>query len=1313
MKKIFPILMSVAALGMLLAATMAFTRQGTPATEGKLLKAMPTPSAPHAKGMKVVKADGFLFEDFESADEETQSLPQGWTATATPGLNDGTWHAGTLGRDGQPLNGVSGFKYAYILGNRDTDNPHDAWLFSPGLEMEAGKEYQIEFFALMPPVSGSEKMEKLQVSIGRGANAAAMTKELEVIENDNDYWRYYGYSFTPEVAGTYNIGFHCQSPAGSNSTVIDNLKITSGPTPLFSGDSEIDMGTTDTRKGVLTAKYTVSNEGTAPLEVSLKSVSEGVTVEGLPVTLNKYGEKELTVTMTAKETGDATGKFTLATNDLTQATVEVALSGIVKQARVTGYNLEDFENGGPEGWELSYGSGNVAVYGGHNSSRAYYTTTMYTSDDQNPGWGGVGFVTHYIEMGDKPSISFWYQMAKVDFLDKVTGPAGAKDAMVYVQLSKDGGLTWETVYTIAPDTEHEHSGTLDWNKVSVDVPAYAGTTCRLRVVFNQPGGGSMFNQIRCMADDVEIGTKALVDLSASALTGTALLDLGKEAEFKVAVKNLGAQPMADYRLELLDAESGSVLATADGAEVAAGATEKVAVKWTPTQAGAVKLNARFVSESDPVADNNTSYTHYVEVLPEGNTAISINEGEELKSMAYPINFYVVDGATQSIYYANEIGATEGVINSIVFKSLFDTDFYGEPFSVYIAETDKNDFSDRTMIPVEEMTKVFDGAIYIESGIRDLVIPFARPFEYHGKNLVVMCQKLGKEFVWGQYFSIHKSKGTLRSMQLTSYSQGYIAANGYGEALADEVYSDIRFNIVKSKAGALKGSVTDDNGAVAGARVRIAGTQRVETTDDKGQFSFAEVAVGSRAIEVEKHGYYTLRDADFTMAEGATVERNVILKKLPRYKLSGKITSESTGEPIANARIELKGYDDYVAHTDAQGIYEITGVAGDSGSDYTLRVSDGYFHPASTTTSLNADRTLNFVLKEKLLRAHNAQATATNNGTMLTWEPPMPEFRYDSGEAADFIGWTHGNSMVIVGSAFYKKAKIKEISWYVTNRYGEHQNFNVFVFGLDEEGNPDPENILYVARSVPYTDNAWSSHILNTPVEADGFMIAVSCDGFMGMGICQPTEEYPFEEGQCFYAGDSYNLRISAMSSYANVHPMLRAYGEDEGDMTPRTDVRLKSAYGNPLKITRPAATYKVYRCPENAEKSDWTLLTTTDAVNWLDTTAPAGTVRYAIVANYSTGEAEPVFTKYLKLSSIGNISDYGIKLGPNPAHDFLRLTGNDRVNELIVVNIAGATVIDVRSPQATVDIASLAPGMYVAILKLADGKTVNHRFLKK
>lgn len=1256
---------------------------------------------------RVITDKGFLYESFESVPDGSDALPEGWTATSTPGLPNDIWHTGTLGRDGTPLNGVSGYKYAYILGNRESDASHDAWLFSPGLYMEAGTEYTIEFFALMPPVTGSDDMEILEVCLGRGANSQAMVETLDLIENDNDYWRYYGYSFTPEESGTYHIGFHSLSPANSNSTVIDDLKISSGPLPIYSAFGELDLGLTDELAGTLSAEYRISNGGQAPLEVSLLSASDGVSVEGLPATLDPYDDVRIKVTARVTEPGDWSGVLTLATNDPTLPSVPVSLSGKVEASRVTGYLFENFENGGPEGWKLSFGSANVAAYGGYNSSRAYYTTTAYGNEDQNPGWGGVGFMTHYVEMGDDPEISFWYQMAKVDFTGAVTGVATSEEVEVYVQVSRDGGNTFDTVYEVKPGGEHEHVSTLDFANIRLSVPQYAGERCRVRVVFNQPGA-SFFNQVRVLADDVSVGTKVANDLRATSLLGETLLTKGSAYVLEASIDNLGEENVSDYNVELLDAVSGEKLASVRGVEVQGGGNATVSLSWTPEKEGPVSLAARIFSDSDPNEENNTSYTYHAQVLPDANTAIAINHGDALKAMAFPINFYAVESMTQSIFPANEIGTTSGVLNSLVFTTYLESDFYGEPFTVFIGETDKADFADNTIVDPSTLTKVFDGTIYMPAGMNDLVIPFSHTYDWHGGNLVVMCQKLGKEFVLGQNFIVHKTIDQPRSIQSNTHKAGTLVESGYADASSADVYPEIRFNMVKAPAGKVSGVVSDSHGPVADARVSVGGTQRYEITDASGCYSFSEVASGDNTLKVTKHGYYDLESDVFALGVSASEVKNLTITALPRYTLQGTVTSASTGEPIENVRVELKGYDDFVVMTDDAGHYTVADVAGDTGKAYALNITNGYFKPVNTTADMVSDKTFDCELTEKALRVHNVKANATPGGNLVTWEAPMPEFRSDSGTPVDYIGWSHGNSEVIVGSAYRKKAKIKEISWYATNRFGTHYNFNVFVFGLDAEGNPDAKNILYMARNVDFEDNAWSTHILSKPVEANGFMIAVSCDGFMGIGICEPTDEYPFEDGQAFYAGDSYNSRISKMSTFASVHPMLRAYGEDDGDMTVAADAPALRA----AAIKSPAVTYDVFRCADTTGEGKEKVGSTSD-LSWYDSEATEGKYCYAIVATYPVGESEAVYSNLLTVTSVDVLTDKGVVMSYDAAGRCLRLSGSEKVAAVALYDTAGVLRLKETNPSDVIGVSELPGGVYVATVTLHDGTAQTYRLLKK
>lgn len=1261
---------------------------------------------------RVITIDGFLYEDFESVPDGETGLPEGWVSTSTPGLDADCWSAGTLGRGDTPLNGVSGFKYAFILGNKENGEPHDSWLFSPGVSLTAGREYTIEFYALMPPVSGSDVMEKLEVYIGDGQTAAAMSKELEVIENDNDYWRYYGYTFTPEASGTYHMGFHSVSPAGSNSTLIDDLKITNGLIPVYSGYAEMDMGSTDTRAGILKALYNFGNRGQGPLEVSLLECSPELSVDGLPKTLDEQQDETVTVTLTYATEGDYSGFIKLATNDPTLPVVNIDVTASVKKAVVTGYRFEDFERGAPEGWNLCFGSASVSAYGGHDSSCAWYCSTFYQDDDRNVALGGIGFTTHYVEMGDDPTFSFWYQLTNESkFGMGNTDPTDQDTAAVKVLVSDDCGMTWEEVYTIEPGGEHPHNPSAEYQQVAVPLPQYAGKTCLVRVLFKQVSGSTLFNSFRVLVDDVAIGTQTPVDLKAASLTGPAVLTKGETYTFLASIDNGGSEPVSGYKVRLVNTADNSVLAVADGTEIEPGGRAEIPFSWTPDAEGAVHFVAEVIAETDNLPDNNISYPLHTVVLPANNSVVEIGtSGDRLSGQFYPVCFYAVESKSQSVFYANEMGIDKGVINSMIFRSNLESDFFSEPVSFYIAETCRTDFEDGQFVDEMEFTKVFEGPVYFKEGMKDFVVPFDTPYEYKGGNIVVMGKKNGKEFIYGKYFMIRKSSDltTIRSINASSFSQGTLDDT---EPTSAAVYPEVRFNIVKADAGRVSGRVTDGGTAVAGALVKIAGTELSTLTDTDGRFSFAEAAAGNVAVSVSKHGYYDITSEPQDLVKDGETEFNVAVTALPRHELSGTVVSRATGEPVEGVKISVRGYDDFQTYTDSEGKYHVAGICGDTGAEYTIRLTDDYYMSVNRAMAVESDLTIDFELKDKPLRVHNVSAMPIDGEVMLTWDDPMPEFSHDSGVPADFIGWPHGQSNVIVASVFHNHAKIREISWYTTDGYGYHDNFNVYIFGLDDEGNPDVKNILYVARNVDFADNQWTTHVIGNPVEADGFMIALSCDGFLGIGITDPTDEYPFEDGQHFYAGDNYEWGIFPMSNFRQSHIMLRAYGENMGESS-RVQARFPQA-----RIVRPTSDYKIYRFADGEKEDKWQEIASVTENSYRDRdfgALPEGDYRYAVKAVYSGSEAAPIVSKTVHASEIESlVADGLISLSPNPFTGVIYISNPELVREVNIFNAAGARCCSYSDVDNSIDTSALTPGLYVVSVTLADGKTINRRMIRK
>src|ERR1041384_750979 len=104
-------------------------------------------------------------------------------------------------------------------------------------------------------------------------------------------------------------------------------------------------------------------------------------------------------------------------------------------------------------------------------------------------------------------------------------------------------------------------------------------------------------------------------------------------------------------------------------------------------------------------------------------------------------------------------------------------------------------------------------------------------------------------------------------------------------------------------GALIGTVRDpDGGVLPGAAVRVSspaliGGGAAVTTNEKGQLRFAALPPGIYALDIEMHGFATLREQDITIGAGATIERTVVLK------LAG--VAESVGVQGSGSRIEAR------------------------------------------------------------------------------------------------------------------------------------------------------------------------------------------------------------------------------------------------------------------------------------------------------------------------------------------------------------------------------------------------------------------------
>ena len=1235
---------------------------------------------------ETIQGKDFFFEDFESTSDG--SLPSGWTVSPTPGNHEDVWRVGTIQTEGEQVYAPSGVQYAYLFANGVS--AHDTWMITPGIEMEAGKEYKIMFYCWA--VSYSSVVEELEVAVGTSAEAAAMTEIVGSVEDNTGEWMAYTVKFIPKQTDTYYVGFHNKTALNDefySGMLIDNVKVYAGELPLFYGNTYLNMGETEIMESSLMYSDIISNYGDGTLKVSLKSVSEGLSVSGFPMELAPGGSGTYGIVLDPEKTGDYTGQIVLATNDPTCPEVTVNVTAKVNDSRVTGYNFENFENGGPEGWKLSEGMVNSGEFTGHNSLRCLYASTFYMQLSGNED--GMWFTTHFVEMGDKPEFSFWYKLTDSDYFGSLNGPTSADRVEIKVMVSDDGGETWNCEYTIGPDGDEAHIPSSDYRKVTVNLDEYAGKCCRVKVLFKQLDGDYFMNMVQVLVDDVAIGTPISNDLKADYLTGDNILEAGATGKAVVGIENLGAEEVSSYTVRLIDRKDNKEIARKDGTAVGSMEKATVELEFALADTGRHDIYAEVTIDNDETPDNNVSNDMFIDVLSENNSEKIFDEGKAVAGSMYPINFGYETFVSQTIYKANDIGLSKAEISSVVYSYNIKDIFKSEPFEVFVGETDKDDFSDNTLIDADKLVKVFDSSVTFKAGAGELVIPFDKPYNYNGGNLVIMCRKVSDEWVNGIDFNLRSEQPYISSISCSIDDEG-----NYTNMSATNAMPVTRFNLVAAPSGSLKGNVSFSDKKGVQTTVRVDGTKLSAVTDDEGNYEIKNLAEGDYKISFDAHGYYPLTGQAVKIAANTSATLNVTMNALPQYKVTGKVTDSSTGNPLGGITVQLNGYHQYSAETAADGSFSFDGVYADTGTDYVLTTTSTHFDNYAHRFALkDADYSHNVSLEASPLRPQDVSATAADGAATVKWAPGKGELRHDTGIYNGCLGYSWGMWCVIFGTSYHCKATVSEVSWYVTDKEGPHSNFNVFIFGLDENGLPNAKDILYEAYNVPYKDNDWSVHILPQPVEADGFMVAISCDGFMGIGTTAPTDEYPFTEGMHYYVGESFTMGIFDMALFQPSHLMIRATVDEE----------------NPASSE---PTYDVYRLTDGDAREDWTFVGSTQGLSISDPDFARydnGKIRYAVVARYGQKESSAVMSDIVDATTgIGSETSAG-SVTVRQDGDMLDISSDDPVARISVVTLQGIVALQQDEPGASVDISGLAPDVYIVNVTTAGGDVVTRKMV--
>ena len=1284
-------------------------------------------------------------EDFETASNLAPfPLPEGWTETATPDNPQDRWQAGQITEGDQTLAGSSGQYYMYIT---YSTSDHDAWAFSPAMNLEAGKEYAVRLsLILLGNGDGSTSAgirEELDIFFGGSQSANDMTFPLTNVSGyGSAQWGTYSVekTFTPEASGVYHLGFHTTSPAYTRGIMIDDLYVYETSVPTLSCEPFMDFGTFLDIAPAIELPFLIQNTGKADLQVNLSASSPEITLSGLPLSITPDDTDTVSVTLDARTPGSYNGFFVLESNDpfLTHDTIRV--SAQVDKSRLSSFHFEDFESGGPEGWTFAIGSTNVSD-GGIDGSRCFYGNSFSES--------GAQVSTHCIEMGEQPEISFYYllEWGAIARMFGATGLVPADIPTLEIEASTDFGLSWERAWIMEPGGKNEHVKSEDYQLIAINFPQYANQTVMFRFTFTS---SDPMQDIDAYMDNMSFGTQYENDLAINVLSGPAFITPGTDTAFHVQISNRGKNAQASYNVKLFDYMSGSNISEVPGIEVASGATATMSIPWKSGSSGTNRFYAEIDLENDQDSSNNRSNTLNVAITYPDDIQIAVGDSN-ITSSGLPINFYVDECVTQSIYYANEIATTAGIIHSISYDYIFDASYLSENFSVYVGETLKEDFSDMTFIDTASLTKVFEGSVQFPGGKGTFAVPFQTPYKYHGGNFVVCIIKLGQEFVLGKSFLVSKDDhGAARSLSCHSYTEGTLDPAQLPQGTPSIWYPNIKINIALDPNGSLQGRVSDVSGPVCDARVQVAGTALNTYTDEDGLYSFPTIAEGIYAIEVSKHGYATATPpADITITAGQSSTKDIMIERLPTFSVSGQIRHAVNGSGIERTYVSLSGYDEFSTYTDKEGKYLFTGVCGDSGFIYKIHVNNYLYEPVRDSIRVeNANVNKDFDLEEKTLAVSEVSASRRDAEKQvdLHWRSPLPEFRYDNGDIADVLGFAGGTATELFGNAYPNKAILHELSWYISSEAARNEKVNVYIFALDSTGYPSSK-ILYQALDVPNTCDAWTTYQLPAPIEADGFCIALSCTGYLSIGVTTPDYQYPLEPGMSFYNSNPYAIQFTDMTEFAPYVLMIRAIGEDLGTIEYPQTSNLKTDKNSPASqqvypaVTpiadkgtvrpQPAPTYKsmvaknspvesytVYRLAEGQPQEDWALVGITQDTCLSDKdvfSLEEGTYQWAVVANYKSGESSARLSNSLLIRNVANEAEsaaQGIRLYPNPFSNEVCLNDASAIRSIRIVNMLGQTMTRIDKPASSVNTECLPSGLYFWLIETQDGELRTFKMIK-
>lgn len=372
----------------------------------------------------------------------------------------------------------------------------------------------------------------------------------------------------------------------------------------------------------------------------------------------------------------------------------------------------------------------------YSASSPTYVYVKTTTSTPNTAPNNVGFYNS----GDtaasliliSPQATISIPSMKMDFY------ARASDTVPVLQVGTMTDPANPATFTMFQSVALTSTNTL----YSVDWSTYAGTDQYFAFKMTSTGTYDYIYLDTILMEEILAN-----DMAAMAVSGPGIGVAGTQLSYSVTVKNNGTASQASYNVHLKRYGDDRFASLPITTPLAPGATAVHTINWTPATAGDYVIVGEVELTGDEYAGNNESATMNTSIYAAGTFIPQIgNIASETSSHYTAIDVYYKNSLSETIYLAQEMQATSGTINAIIYQNNF-TQNVTKPIKIWMKHTTEANLS-TAFLPFAGYDLVFEGNVYMPIGVNAIVIPLDTPYAYTGGNLAVRVYG-----VWETFYSL--------------------------------------------------------------------------------------------------------------------------------------------------------------------------------------------------------------------------------------------------------------------------------------------------------------------------------------------------------------------------------------------------------------------------------------------------------------------------------------------------------------------------------------------------------------------------------